>query len=138
MLATALAWPACGRAGGDAAARFTPGQPVVLRPGETAVSADGSWRIGFDTVTSDSRCPRGERCVWAGEATVSAWVQAGTGPRRLVELRSSGTGASAAGVGQALRLLRLEPYPVSGRQVAPGAYTATLLLAPAASAAPER
>lgn len=104
-----------------------PGRAVSLKVGDSARTADGALHIGFEAVGADSRCPRGEQCVWAGDATVRLWLQRPGGARQRFELHT------AAGLGQAapepgVRLLRLEPAPVSGRALAARDYTVTLML----------
>lgn len=105
------------------------GQTVGLRVGQSARTSDGALRFGFEGVGADSRCPKGEQCVWAGDATVRIWLQRKGGPRERVELHTT-TGAAKVGQPAApeLRLLRLEPTPVSGRTLAQRDYVATLAL----------
>jgi hypothetical protein len=124
---------ACSGAGVTAAPSATPlpvqpGQPFALKAGQVAAAADG-LRIGLDGVSADSRCPKGEQCVWAGDATVHVWWQQAGGARQSGELHTApGRAASIAVAGRSLRLLRLEPWPVSGRPIAPVDHVAHLLL----------
>ncbi len=107
---------------------------VSLKPGESAQSADGTLRFGFEGVSADSRCPKNVQCVWAGDATVRIWTQRGNGPRQPRELQlSTGTAREAPDPG--LRLLRLEPVPVAGQALPPRDYVATFAFA---ASAPER
>jgi hypothetical protein len=123
----------------SAHATIEPGATFNLRAGEFAQTADGAWRVGFEGVTADSRCPKGERCVWAGDATVRIWLQKGTGPKQTHELQAAAGAAQAVRVlDQELRLVRLDPYPVSGKAVERAAYIATLIFTRSAAAAPDR
>ena len=106
-----------------------PGEPFPLRPGEVADLVDGALRVGFDGVGADSRCPKGEMCVWAGDASVQVWVLApGSEPRRGVLHTAPGRDSALQAGDHVLQLLALHPEPVSGRAIAPGAYVATLRL----------
>jgi hypothetical protein len=111
------------------------GQAFILKPGQAAALHDGRLRVGFIGVTADSRCPKGEQCAWAGDATVSVWVESRSGARVMHDLHTSANRTqSAAMPGQELRLVTLEPYPVSGRTIAPNEYQATLMLTQPGSA----
>lgn len=131
----ALGYVSCTQAGpGDAPLpRVAPGQSVSLKVGESAQSADGSLRFGFEAVTTDSRCPKNVQCVWAGNATVRIWLQRGGAAREWRELHSS-TGGTREGPDPGLRLERLDPVPVAGQELPPRNYVATLALAASAPA----
>ena len=47
------------------------GTPVVLPVGQTATFGQSDLDLRFRRVASDSRCPTGATCVWAGEASVT-------------------------------------------------------------------
>ena len=131
----AVAWTACSLAGPNASSRIEPGQDFILKPGESALTRDGAFRVGFDRVTADSRCPKGEQCIRAGDATVLVWFQQGSGAKQMRELRGGAGAAQPVQVaGQALRLVRLEPDQVTGKTIATSDYIATLNLARDAAA----
>ncbi len=128
-LAAALGWTACSAVGPDALPTSAAGREFSLRAGESANTEAGGLRVGFDGVSADSRCPKGERCVWAGDAVVQVWLQRGAEPRERLELHAApGNGQAAQAMGHELRLVRLDPYPVSGRPIAQRDYVATLTL----------
>jgi hypothetical protein len=112
-------------------------QPFSLRVGESARTHDGALVIGFEGVTVDSRCPKGERCVWAGDATVRVWLQKAGSTRLTRELHTAPGATHADGAASRLRLVRLDPAAVSGKAIAQSDYIATLALGDDASA-PER
>ena len=118
------------------------GQPVVLAIGQQARLPAGAVQLGFEAVLSDSRCPKGERCIQAGEAVLQLWLQAAGGVRQPLVLHTGPGAASTAPValqpGQQLRLLQLAPYPVAGRTVATTDWRATLLLEAGDGGAAER
>ena len=67
------------------------------------------------------------------------WLQRGLGPKEMRELRAGPRTAQAAHVpGHDLRLLSLEPYPITGKPIAKSDYVATLIFSRAATADPER
>ena len=138
-IVASLAWTACSTAGPAAPAPIELGKAFSLKPGEVALTADGGIRIGFTGVTADSRCPKGEQCVVAGDATVRVWLQQGAGPRQVGDLRAAPGKAQQLQVfAHELRLVGLAPYPVSGRVIAPADYAATLILTRSASGDPDR
>ena len=138
-IVASLAWTACSMAGPARPVPIEPGKDFSLKAGESAQTPDGSLQVGFDGVTADSRCPKGTQCVWAGDATARVWLQQGPGPKQMHELRAAAGAAQAVRVlGHELRLLRLDPYPVSGRPIAQGDYVATLSLSRSPTADPER
>ena len=128
-LAAALGWSACSAVGPDALPTAAASRELILRAGESANTEAAGLRVGFVGVSSDSRCPKGERCVWAGDAVVQVWLQRGAEPRESLELHvAPGDGQAAQALGHELRLVRLDPYPVSGRPIAQRDYVATLML----------
>lgn len=135
----ALAWAACSMASPERPATLALGQSFSLKAGQWAQSADQALRVGFEGVTADSRCPKGEQCIRAGHATLRIWLQRGEGPKATRELQATAAAVNSVhALDHELRLLRLDPYPVSGRVPASGDYVATLILSRAADPAPER
>lgn len=128
-LLIALCWAAGCVAGPESTRPIEAGQPFSLRAGESAQTGDGALRIGFEKVSADSRCPKGEQCVWAGDATVRVWLQRRGGAQERIELH---TAPGLAGAGHApdpgLRLVRLDPTPVTGKVIAQRDYVVTLAL----------
>lgn len=138
-IAAAFAWTACSGAGPVRPVVVEAGKEFRLRVGQSAGVADGELQVGFDGVVSDSRCAKGEQCIRAGDAVVRVWLQRRNGPRETRELRFPPDATPAARPPDAeIRLVRLEPVPVSGRPIAPGDYVATLALGRPAPAESER
>jgi hypothetical protein len=114
------------------------GEAFRLRLGESARVESEALEVGFRDVLGDSRCPKGEQCIREGEAIVRVWLQKGDEARDTLELRTSPKEAGAAGArGFEVRLLRLDPYPVTGRTLEPGQYVATLELSRGSGASSE-
>ena len=103
------------------------GENFSLRPGEWASIEGEPLRVGFIGVTGDSRCPTGERCVWEGDATVKIWLEPRGGSREEREISISGKESGQGGGSRyKVRVMRLDPRPVSGRPIEPSDYSATL------------
>lgn len=94
----------------------------TLAPGDTAVIGDTSLRVQFVRVSNDSRCPADAVCIQGGDAIVHVLVDGGayelhTGDASQAAIRHGGV---------RIELVELQPYPFSGRTIAPGDYRATL------------
>ena len=73
-----------GAAGGCAAStghgnRRCSGRNSACRSGSRRPSRVRRWTIGFEAVHADSRCPKGEACVWEGDAIVLITVRSAAG-----------------------------------------------------------
>jgi hypothetical protein len=97
-----------------------------LAPGDRVFVEDATFRIELLDVSGDSRCPLDAICVWAGDATVHVGVSE-VGSTARYELH---TGDAARMTithrGFVIRLVELQPYPVSTHPIAPADYRATL------------
>lgn len=114
------------------------GESFTLKVGESARVEAESLKIGFEGVSADSRCPKGERCLSEGDATVRVWLQKASGPRETHELHTSSKAQSEESyLSYGVNLLRLDPYPVTGRVIAPGDYLVTLEVTRGSSAVSE-
>lgn len=115
------------------------GQPFTLQPGGSARFAAPPLTVGMDAVTADSRCPKGEQCISAGDAIVRVWWQRADGSRELGALHTTQAAGRAVRIGDfELRLLDLTPEPISGRTIDPAAYRATLQLMAATATSTDR
>lgn len=113
------------------------GTGFELTVGESARLQGEQLLIGLEDVLSDSRCPKGEQCIRAGDATVRVWLQKGSDARVTRELRTTETDDEGVSVlNYAVRLEGLAPYPIAGRPIAKGDYVATLVVARDSVAAP--
>jgi hypothetical protein len=99
-----------------------------LGVGRQAVIPDRRLEIGFERVLSDSRCPEGGTCVWAGEARVWLWLRPeGGGEAESFEARLSAStkpdSAAVVPVGDYdVRVFQLTPYPRAGQPIDTTAY----------------
>jgi hypothetical protein len=63
------------------------GQPFELKFGETAKLSDAPFKVTFDSVLEDSRCPIKVQCVWAGRVVVSLTAAVTDGSPKSFELQ---------------------------------------------------
>jgi hypothetical protein len=100
------------------------GENIEIRLGSAIVIPGDSTHVKFTDVTSDSRCPTGAQCVWAGEAVVQFTV----GSTQQVSL-TLGADASKATVIIGMKqftLVALKPHPKVNESIAKGDYIATI------------
>jgi len=102
-----------------------------LQVDQSAHVAEANLTVGFQGVISDSRCARGEVCVWEGDAIVHVWLQQTGGSRDEFELHTSSRGQNIVVYkGFSVRLVAVHPTPVSGVEIASADYEVTLQVTP--------
>jgi hypothetical protein len=117
----------CAVAGAPSPVEVTFDTPFPLAVGATAVLESAHLQVRFEDVTADSRCPKGEQCITEGDAVVRIAAKQGSDAEEMFELHTSPKATQAVAVGDhGVRLVRLDPPPVSGRQTDRAAYVATL------------
>ena len=103
---------------------------VTLQPGQVTAVASTPLRVGFERVSSDSRCPADALCIQSGDALVVLKVSIDdrAGADILLRTRGGTTGENLTAVvaGYELSVTGLQPYPVSSSPIAPGDYRVTL------------
>lgn len=86
------------------------GNAFELNVGESAIIDTTRYRVRFEEIRDDSRCPEGVECAWAGEAEIILSVLT---PAQDTVLLAANAGTSAAaqpiGDGYFLRVLQLRP-----------------------------
>jgi len=102
---------------------------VSLQVGESATVEGAGFQVTFDGVDGDSRCAKGETCVWEGSAAVRLSVAGASGTQEVV-LHTSQRGGpgSLAHEGWVIKLADLEPRPVTGHTIPHSAYVATFAM----------
>jgi hypothetical protein len=100
------------------------GDNVDVKYGATLVVPGDTTSVRFTDVTSDSRCPSGAQCVWAGEATVLLTV----GGTQAVSLTLGADSSKATATVRMTRitLVALKPYPSLNAPIAKSSYVASL------------
>jgi hypothetical protein len=94
------------------------GQTVTLAIGEKVSITGESLAISFDKVVTDSRCPTGVECFWAGEVSclVDITLQGDTESLILTE-----PGATSSPVTRDFNPYRIafsvSPYPQAGKEI---------------------
>jgi len=127
LTASAIAAGCTSRAGASPAA--TAGENVQIQVGHTEAVEAEALKIAFEGVSTDSRCPKGEMCVWEGDAVAVIAIEATGRPPARIELHTSAKMPSAAGYEDwSIRLESLEPYPVTGHTTPPTASVATIAI----------
>jgi hypothetical protein len=108
------------------------GREFKVRAGQVVTLDGGRLRVRFVRVAEDSRCPADVDCVWAGNAEIMVEVggKGWRGKRSLtLNTNASPERPGEGGYGRyTVRLVNLSPQPRSRRKIAPGRYTATLLV----------
>jgi hypothetical protein len=98
-----------------------------LRVSQSASVSGEGLEVGFQAVTSDSRCGKGEVCVWEGDAVVRIWLQLAGEAKQERELHTGSKEPNAADhAGYDVILVSLSPTPISGQSIPPTKYVAIL------------
>ncbi len=87
--------------------------------------------ITFLEVTSDSRCPSGIPCIWAGEVEVlvNIWKDGqNLGDSALVGPAVNDDRAVKTFDGYSVKLLKVDPHPTSTQMIGPSDYIITLVV----------
>jgi hypothetical protein len=120
-----LASVACGTSptDPDPSVQETLADSVRLAPGEEV--AAGIFRLAFQEVASDSRCPVDAVCIWQGNAAVQITVGVDGGPSQPRTLNTSDGTPSVDFSGFRVTLLGVQPEPQAAVPIPPGDYRAS-------------
>ena len=112
----------------DTAIVAKPGVEFDLPLGQTAALSGTGYRITFDRVTEDSRCPIDVVCVWAGDARIQLTIARSTAPAdiRLLGLTPPNSDTDSNGV--RIRFVSLAPAPRQSEPSASRQYVARLVV----------
>ena len=103
-------------------------QPFELRVGQQVTIAGEALTVSFEGVPSDSRCPTGVQCIWAGDATVQV-VLSKDGKAAGFELHTNLEPRTATYLNYTIELVSLAPYPTAkGGPIAQSQYRATFIV----------
>lgn len=136
VVATALlfgCWSATSEAArtGDATQVARLSKQFTIKVGQQITFDGAGLRIKFLGVEQDSRCPADVNCVWAGNAEVALELSVGDKCNKRVKLNThsnSQTAEEGKYEGYRVKLVGLSPQPRSDQKIAPGEYTATLVV----------
>ena len=98
------------------------GEEFTLPVGQKASIEGEGLTLKFEEVVTDSRCPKGVECVWAGEAQCQMLFTYAASPAEMVLIQ---TGSDATAMDYFLQYkisFKLEPYPQEGQQIAASDY----------------
>ncbi len=94
----------------------SPNSKVAVRFGEqNSVSSD--VMIAFEKIVQDSRCPKDVTCIWEGDAEVGLALVLGTSIHRFTLHTNSGFAMDTTIQGKHIRLISLQPHPVSTSRI---------------------
>jgi hypothetical protein len=93
------------------------GEALTLKIAESGKLATDDLTVTFKAVTSDSRCPQGTQCVTAGEADVVLTVKQGEKSQDVTVQVGAGAANKATVEPYAIRILKLDPYPVPDQPI---------------------
>lgn len=109
------------------------GEDIELGYGQTVFILSENMEIEFSSVLVESRCPKGARCFWEGQADIELWLKKpDRNPVPAVPSISPGKDPdsnphySAFALGYKISLMILDPYPNVRVDVEPEDYIATL------------
>ena len=100
----------------------------ALAPGQTASLATLGLAVRFDSVASDSRCPRNVTCIWAGNATVLVTLKRSGAGAYQAKLNSLSEPKSVKDGNDTLTLVGLAPEPDTRHPIAHGDYRARFVV----------
>jgi hypothetical protein len=109
----------------------TPGQEQSgrLRVGEALRIGGTNASLTFARVERDSRCPKGVRCIRAGEAVVVFSVREEDGAVSTLTFEvPPGGGASQSFHGYRIQIVGLDPQVETDVEIAPADYVATIAI----------
>ena len=102
------------------------GEQFDLKLGQQVTVQNEGLTIKFKSVDKDSRCPKGYKCLWAGNAQVTIVVS-----QTDITLNTHGGGRfpeQATYSNYTLRLITLTPYPELNQKINPQDYVAKLIV----------
>jgi hypothetical protein len=112
----------------DTAVVANPGAEFNLAIGRSATISGTDYRITFNRVTEDSRCPVDVQCVWAGDAKIELTISRPNvpGDTRIISLTPPNSEATAGNV--KIRFVSLAPTPRQSEPPATRKYVARLVV----------
>jgi hypothetical protein len=103
------------------------GDEFTLRVGQSASITELNLWMRFIKTVDDSRCPADALCVWEGDGAVLLEVAPLNGDSKEDTVHTS-LDPHTIPLGHAeLRLVHLQPYPLTSKPIAPGDYVVTLV-----------
>lgn len=102
------------------------GKKVLIKIGSTSNLAEEKIKIKLVEVLEDSRCPKGARCAWAGNAKIK--LELTKNETTTVELNTTLSPQTLSYSGYDIKILSLTPYPDTSKNTNKSEYEVTLEL----------
>lgn len=99
-----------------------------LNVGEQKLLIEENLIIGFKEVISDSRCPTGLQCYWAGNGKISLWLYKQSYDTLFFDLNTYLEPQEADYSVYTIHLVELNPYPSQDVPIDFSGYKVTLLV----------
>jgi hypothetical protein len=129
MLAALLVLPwLAGCAAQPAVNEVSLDEPFLLAPGENASIEGEDLTVRFVGVISDSRCPQGAVCIWAGEVSCTLEITYGGVVNTKVLVQPGLTEPPKTDFGDYVIAYDVQPYPQVGKQIEKGDYRLLLTI----------
>ena len=93
------------------------GNEFTLPVGGTAIISGENLSLKFVEVTGDSRCAKGNECVWAGEAKCQMLITYSGSSSDVVFTQQGGGVTVQDFLTQYKASFTVEPYPVAGKTI---------------------
>jgi len=103
------------------------GEQFKIKNGKEAVVRGEKLSIKVQSV-SDSRCPTGATCIWAGNGEVVIKVDKKNKKQVVATLNTSTEPKEVAYRGFKIKLIALSPYPGINQSIDPKNYEATIVV----------
>jgi hypothetical protein len=105
---------------------FNVGKESNFTMGQLYSSGDGLYTLQIKEIT-DSRCPQGVECIWAGEVVLKGEWSNGSN-KSSVELHSVVKGSQQQPLGYTIQIIDAQPYPKYGTPSKPEDLVITLII----------
>ncbi|HJQ11022.1 MAG TPA: hypothetical protein VJ840_08325 [Gemmatimonadaceae bacterium] len=112
----------------DTAVVAKPGVEFSLPVGQSATLSGTGYRITFDRVTEDSRCPVDAVCVWAGDAKIQLTISRSTAPAEIRIAGLTPPNSEVVSDNLKIRFVALSPAPRTTEPATSRAYIAQLIV----------
>jgi len=103
------------------------GEQFKIKNGKEAVVRGEKLSIRVQSI-SDSRCPTGATCIWAGNGEVVIKVDKKNKKQVVATLNTSTEPKEVAYRGFKIKLIALSPYPGINQSIDPKNYEATIVV----------
>jgi hypothetical protein len=105
------------------------GKEFSLTPGQSAAIDGENMQVKFVQVLEDSRCPRGARCVWAGQVRCALEMVQGNVTQQVVLTQPGLTDEYVEETYGGYRFaFKVEPYPEANKAIADDQYRLRLTI----------